>query len=77
MQARIFVNDLDSICVGLALARTGPTALPLSALLGVPFPTVLAPAVTLHRDRQRRISPIQADNGSAIAVQALAHIDCG
>lgn len=48
LQTRIFVNDLDSLCVGLELKRTDPTALPLSALLGVPFSTDLALAATLH-----------------------------
>jgi hypothetical protein len=48
LQVRIFVNDLDSLCVGLALARTDPTVLPLSALLGVPLSADPAPAVTLH-----------------------------
>jgi hypothetical protein len=48
LQVRVFVNDLDSLCVGLALARTDPTALPLSALLGVPLSTDPPPAVTLH-----------------------------
>jgi hypothetical protein len=34
---RIFVNDLDSICAALALARVDPGTKLLAVLLGVPY----------------------------------------